>query len=328
MSVTTDRTARRAATGRDSPVATTAAGHTIRRDERAVKRSRMRRPHDRWALLYLLPAVAASGLFVVYPLLQTAWYSLHKWNGLSAPSFIGLKNYVDKLSDPVVQGALLHSLVLILFFSVIPVALGLVFAALLARRNLPGMGFFRTVLFLPQVVTLVVTGIAWRWMFSEDGSVNQILTAVGLGDITRAWFGDFDWALVAVGVVGIWVVFGFCMILFLAGISKIDPSLYDAARMDGAGPITEFFAVTLPGLKPELGIALTITMIGGLRSFDIVYVTTGGGPGRSTNVPALEVYQLAFVDGTVGSAAAVAIILTLIILSVTGVLRRLFRVES
>jgi raffinose/stachyose/melibiose transport system permease protein len=274
------------------------------------------------------PAVIVVAVFVAVPLLQTVQYSFYRWNGLNTATPVGLSNYQQALSDGTIRAAVIHSFVLIAFYSVIPVAIGLILAALISRRPLRGVGVFRTVLFLPQVVPLVVTGVAWRWMFNPNGTVNWVLQHIGLGWFARGWFGDFTWALPAVGLVGTWVVFGFCMVLFIAGISRIDPALYDAARVDGAGPIKEFRAVTLPGLRREIAVALTITVIGGLRSFDIVFVTTGGGPGFSTTVPALLVYQRAFLDGNVGSAATIAVILTALITVAAVALRRLTRDES
>ncbi|WP_206078325.1 carbohydrate ABC transporter permease [Poseidonocella sp. HB161398] len=273
--------------------------------------------------LCIFPALAMSLSFIGFPLAQTAWYSLHAWDGISAPEWRGLQNYAQVLASANFQQALQNVGVLLVFFCIIPVSAGLVTAAIISRRKLPGMGFFRSVLFLPQVIALVVTGMAWRWMYSFEGVINQILTAVGLEDYTRIWLGDFDWALLAVGLVMTWVASGFSMVLFLSGIARIDSSLYDAARIDGAGPVAEFFAVTLPGVKQELGVAVTITLVGGLRAFDVVYVTTAGGPGTATTVPAFEIYVTAFRDQAVGQAAAMAVLLTAMILAAVLILRRI-----
>jgi raffinose/stachyose/melibiose transport system permease protein len=123
-------------------------------------------------------------------------------------------------------------------------------------------------------------------------------------------------------LVGTWVLFGFCIVLFLAGVQKIPPSLYDAAQVDGAGAIREFFAVTLPGLRSEIAVALVLTMMAAIRSFDVVYVTTQGGPGFSTTVPAYLVYRLAFFDGHVGTASALGVVLAILVILVTVVLLR------
>ena len=208
------------------------------------------------AYLYLAPAALLCGLFVIYPLVATAYYSFTSWTGLSDPVWVGLDNYRQQFSDPRFLAALWHAGFLMVFFSVIPICIGLLLAALLSRTALPGMGFFRTVLFLPQVIPLVAIGYAWKWLYAPEGAVNEALRAVGLESLARPWLGDLRWALPAVGVVGAWVTAGFCMVLFLAGIARIDQSLYDAARVDGAGRIREFFAVTLPGIRGELVIAL------------------------------------------------------------------------
>ena len=179
--------------------------------------------------------------------------------------------------------------------------LGLLLATLLAHGRVRGVTGFRAVLFLPQTVATVVVAIAWVWIYAPDGPLNEALRAVGLGGITRGWLGDFDFALPALGLVGTWVTFGLCLVLFLAGLQKIPHSLYEAARVDGAGRVREFFAVTLPGLRGELAVALTLTMITALRTFDLIYVSTAGGPGTSTTVPAVLVYQNAFTNGRVGA---------------------------
>ena len=120
-----------------------------------------------------------------------------------------------------------------------------------------------------------------------------MLAAIGLGGVTRAWLGDFATALPAVGVIGAWVLLGLCTLLLLAGMSKIDPALYEAARLDGAGPLREFVSITLPSLRQEIGVCVTVTVIAALASFDIVYISTQGGPGNATMVPGLEIYYLA-----------------------------------
>lgn len=268
----------------------------------------------RWvALLYIAPAFAFFAAFVVGPVAQSINISFYDWDGVSVATAVGLDNYREVLGDEALRSAFAHSLVFVVFFSFIPVSLGLLLAALMSRHRVRGLPAFRLIYFLPQVVALVVTGIAWRWMYASDGVVNQLLTAVGLGGLTRAWLGDFTWALPAVGLIGTWIMIGLTTILFFAGIQKVDTSLYDAARVDGAGMVREFFAVTLPGLRAEVAVALSVTMIAALKSFDLVFVTTQGGPGTSTIVPAVAVYRLAFQEGRVGTAAAVAVVLAILI---------------
>lgn len=265
------------------------------------------------AYVYIAPAVLFFVTFVVFPVASTVNSSFYDWNGITQATWVGLDNYIDIVNDERLIGSFRNSIVFVFFFSVLPVALGLLIAAIMGRHPLRGLPIFRVILFVPQVVALIVSALAWRWMYATDGAVNQILTAIGLGGITRAWLGDFVWALPAVGLIGTWIMIGLTMILFLSGIQKIDPSLYEASRMDGAGPIQEFFAVTLPGLRSEVAVALTVTMIAALKTFDVVFATTGGGPGSSTLVPAIAVFRLAFREGQVGAASAVAVVLAIII---------------
>lgn len=262
--------------------------------------------------LYLAPAFILYGVFVLFPIGHSFWLSFTNWDGLTPPKFVGLANYRDVVSDSEIRSAFYHALVLIIFYSLLPVSIGLLLAAALSRGRVRGMTFFRTILFLPQVIAMVVVGVIWRWMYTPFGSINALLRAVGLGSLQKVWLGDFTWTLPALGLVGTWVAFGLTMVLFLAGVQKIPTSLYDAARVDGAGAVREFFAVTLPGLRNEIVVALTLTILAALRSFDLIWVTTKGGPGNSSSVPALLLYERAFVTNQVGSAAAIGMSLTLL----------------
>jgi raffinose/stachyose/melibiose transport system permease protein len=173
------------------------------------------------------------------------------------------------------------------------------------------------------VMSMVVIGVIWTWIYATNGSINEFLRNLGLGALARPWLGDFTWALPAVGMVGAWLGIGGCMVLFVAGIQQIDGNLYDAARVDGAGRVREFFAVTLPSLRYEVGIALTLTVVGALKTFDLVFVMTRGGPGTQTQVPGLQLYTRAFLDGRVGQACAIAVVLTVLVLTITIVIDRI-----
>ena len=282
---------------------------------REPPRVRVRAPGEprRVAYLYLAPAFFFYLLFAFGPLVYTTWLSFFDWDGLTVGTWVGLDNYDEVLSDPDIRASFVHSFELILFYAILPVLLALLLASLIAHSRVRGTTFFRAVLFLPQTIATVVVAIAWVWIYAPDGPLNEALDAIGLSSISRGWLGDFTWALPALGLVGTWVMFGLCLVLFLAGIQKIPTSLYEAARVDGAGRVREFFAVTLPGLRGELAVALTLTTILALRTFDLIYVSTQGGPGTSTTVPSVLVYQNAFSNGRVGLAAAVAVVLTLLI---------------
>lgn len=271
----------------------------------------------RIAYLYLLPAFAVYALFLLYPLGRSVQISLYDWNGATLATWAGLDNYADVVTDPALRSAFGHALVLVFFYAVLPVVIGLGLASILNRARVRGLAFFRTVVFLPQVVAMVVIAVAWRRMYAPDGSVNDLLRAVGLESLTRGWLGDYTTALPAVGFIGTWFEIGLVTVLLLAGMGRIPGELFEAARLDGAGPVREFFAVTLPSVRGEISVALTLTVIAALRTFDLVYVTTRGGPGQSTSVPSFEVYNRAFQQGRVGSAAAIAVVLTLVIFAIS-----------
>ncbi|ASQ98661.1 sugar ABC transporter permease [Streptomyces sp. 11-1-2] len=273
--------------------------------------------------VYILPALIVYAAFLLYPFGQAVWLSFVHWDGLTVATPAGFDNYRALFSDASLRAPFLHALLLLVFYAALPVAIGLLLAALMSRVRIRGMTFFRTVLFLPQVLALIVVGVAWRSILAPDGLLNDALRTVGLGGLARPWLGDYTWALPAVGIVGTWVGTGLCMVLFLAGAQRIPRELYEAARMDGAGPLREFLTVTLPGLRPQIAVALTLTIVAGLRNFDLIYITTSGGPGNATSVPAYEVYHRAFETNQVGSAAAVGVALTVLIFVLTVTVSRL-----
>ena len=272
--------------------------------------------------LYLLPALAVFTCFVLVPLAHAAWISLWNWDGLTAATWAGFSNYGQVFSDPELRAAFVHALILLLFYAVLPLLIGLLLAGVMARARVRGLAFFRAVLFLPQVIAMVVVALAWKMIYDPaNGFLNRFLGWFGIEG--KSWLGDFSLALPSVGLVGTYVYFGLAMVLLTAGVQKIPTSLYDAARVDGAGPFREFLAVTLPGLRGEIAVSLTLTTIYALRNFDLVYITTHGGPGHATTVPAFQVFTRAFESGQVGSAAAVGITLTLIIFAISVGINRI-----
>ena len=276
--------------------------------------------------LFVLPALFMYAVFVLVPFLLTILYSFNRWNGVGPMTWVGLKNYVTVFQVPDLIGTIYHAFWLIVWFSFIPVSLGLVTASVINRVATGRFGeIARTVLFLPQVIALVAAGIIWGWLFSLSGLINQFLRIVGLGSITRAWLGDFNTALSAVGIIGIWVLLGFCIVLLSTGISKVDPALYESARIDGSGWFKEFVAITVPLLKQEIGVCLTVTTIAALATFDIVYVATAGGPGNATSVPGLQIYILAFAQRNIGLASALAVMLMILVVVIILPIQRLNR---
>lgn len=267
--------------------------------------------------LFVLPALLMYAVFVLVPLLLTILYSFFHWNGFGPMTWVGLKNYVTIFQVPNLVGTIVNAFWLVVWFSFIPVGLGLIVASVIHRVATGRFGAVaRTVLFLPQVIALVAAGIIWGWLLALPGLINQILKAVGLGVITRAWLGDFHWALPSVGMVGVWVLLGFCIVLLQTGITKIDSALFESARIDGATWLREFVAITVPLLRYEIGVCLTVTVIAALAAFDIVWVSTAGGPGNATSVPGIQIYVLAFTQRSVGLASALAVMLMVLIVVV------------
>ena len=277
----------------------------------------------RWTpYLYLLPALLVYGGFLLYPVVRTAQFSLYEWSGFGPATFVGLDNYTSLVTDQRFLAAISPAFSLILFYAILPLIVGLILAAILRRGNVRGMGVYRVLIFVPQVIALVVVAVAWRQIYTPNGTLNSMLGWIGIqSDI--GWLGDPKLALTAVGIIGFWLETGLVMLLLLAGMNRIPGELYEAARIDGAGPISEFFGITLPAVRPEIATSLVLTIIAALKTFDLVYMTTSGGPGTATTVPSYEVYNRAFQLKQVGSASAVAVFLTVMVFCINIVVNRI-----
>ena len=270
--------------------------------------------------LFIIPAFVFYILFVLFPLGDTFYTSFTEWNGISEKKWVGLQQYIDNLNNKKITSSIVHSFILIIFYSFLPIVIGLIIAGIMIRVKIYGLTFYRAILFLPQILSMIVVGVSWRWIYAPKGPLNVGLDYFGLENVSRAWLGSFDYALPAVGFIGTWVMFGFAMILFIAGVQKIPTELYDAAKVDGAGAISEFFNVTLPNLRGEIIVALIFTVTLALRNFDLIWITTGGGPGTSTMIPSMFIYKKAFQQGQVGSASSLGIILTLLIFTLVSLI--------
>lgn len=273
----------------------------------------------------LLPGLAFYAAFVLVPIVMTLSLSLFRWDGLTTPVFVWVSNFGKVLGDANARGTFMTALWFVVFQGVGPVLMALLLTVAMTRGRIRGMSFFRLIFFVPYTLALAVVAIAWRWLLALDGSFNMIVGAI-LGDgAQRAWLGDFTWAMPALGIMGAWVNFGFVLVLLLAGAQRIPRDLYDQARVDGAGVWREFLSVTLPGLRYELGVAFTMTVIFALRMFDLPLMTTRGGPGYATTTPSLWMYRSVFLDGEVGIGSAFAVLLTAEILVAVAIILRVFR---
>ena len=270
--------------------------------------------------LYVGPTLLFVLLFLIFPLASVVWYSLVSWSGLGKMVFIGLGNFVKLFQDEKFWAAFSTNLVYVLFFSFIPTVFGLLLASLIGRSRILGDRFFRAVLLMPQVIASVAMGVIFGWIFAPGfGVLNSFLRTIGLERLERPWLGDVILAPVAVGVVGTWLWLGFAVVIFGAGIQKIDEALYDAAKIDGAGSWRQFTAITFPALRAELVVVIVVTLIRAFGSgvFGIVVAITSGG--YKTTPLALYAYRLAFVESKMGYGSAVVIFLMALIIILSGV---------
>ncbi|NYB31361.1 carbohydrate ABC transporter permease [Pantoea agglomerans] len=268
--------------------------------------------------LYVLPAVLVYAVFLLSPLLASLGISFTEWDGTSLPVFSGVSNYLRMFSDPVFWIALGNNAILMLFYTLLPIGVGLLLCSFLHdTRNNSERSVLRILFFLPYIMPMAVLGVVWRWLYNPAfGPIDQILRAIGLPQLALSWLGDFTWALPAVGLVATWYFFGFCLVLFMAGLQRMDPSLLEAADLDGSSRRQKFMRITLPGLRPELRIALLLTVIASLKAFDLVYVMTQGGPGTSTMVTNIFMYKQGFDLHYFGYASSVAVFSMVIVLGI------------
>jgi len=264
--------------------------------------------------LVLVPfLVETVGVF--YPAFQGVLLSFVKWNGLSAAEPIGLANYVQLTTDAVFIGALRNTAIWMVLFGGFSFLGGLAIA-LLFQAERRGVGIYRTVVFLPMVFSLVVTALIWNAVYQPTGILNETLRALGLDSWTRLWLGDPNTALYAIIVAALWRQIGYVMVLFLAGLKAIDPTLMEAARVDGASVWQRFRYVTLPQLRSVNLVVISILVIEALRSFDIVYAMTNGGPFRSSELLSTYMYSTAFTGRQLGYSSAIAVVIFVLALGV------------
>ncbi len=277
-------------------------------------------------LIYILPGLLLYFALILGPIVAAIGISFTEWNGISPPNWVGLGNYVKLFSDETFYVALKNNALFMVFYCVIPIVVGLSLAAMVWTFRQREQFALRTLLFLPYIMPTAVLGIIWHWLYNPAfGPINQALKLVGLGSIALPWLGDFTFVLPAVGIVASWYFFGFCMVLFLSGIQRIDPALFEAARVDGASGSRIFFFITLPLLLPEIRIALLLTIISSIKSFDLIFTMTRGGPANATLVPNIYMYELGFQLNRYGYASAVAIIGAILVFTINYAVHRLVR---
>jgi ABC-type sugar transport system permease subunit len=289
-----------------------ASSISARADRRRARRRGPLRSESKWGALYALPAVVVIGVFVVYPFVSIIVHSFTRWNGYSDPVFIGLRNFQFLVQDQTFLGALRNNI----FFALsVPLQLTLPLGlAFLIHQRLPGWRFYRWTYFFPAIYSTIVLGVLARLVFQANGPLNEGLDAIGLGALGRDWLGDASTALPAILVVFVWANFGYNVVLYLAGMSAIDPLLPEAARIDGANQFQVLRHVFIPGLRRVMEIVLVTSTINAFAyMFTYVFAITNGGPGFSTFVVEFDMYNNAFAFQRLGYACAMGLFLTLLI---------------
>lgn len=265
-----------------------------------------------WGLLYAAPAVALVGVFVAYPFGSVLVHAFTRWDGISPSEWVGLHNFQLLWSDPIFRNALRNNAIFALSVPIL-VVLPLIVAFAIHRR-LPGWRLFRATVFLPAVYATVVIGILTATVLQLDGPLNQVLGGMGLDGLQREWLGSASTSIPLILIVVVWTNFGYNVLLYLAGMSAIDPSLEEAARIDGAGWLRILVSVIAPNLRRVLEIVLVVNTIAAFAfMFTYVYTITNGGPGTDTYVAEFYIYQQAFTNQNMGYAAAIGVVLVLIV---------------
>lgn len=282
-----------------------------------------------WApYLWVLPAVLLYAVFKLLPMLAGLYLALIQWDGIEPAKFVGLRNFQRMLEDEVILLALLNNVKYAVGTVIGKMILSL-FLALLLNQALRGRSFYRTALFLPVVMSFVVVGILWAWLYNgQFGLVNSLLQHLGLRFLILDWLGDPQIALWSLVVVDIWKWYGFHMVIFLAGLQTIPIELYEAARIDGASRWQQLLHITLPLLQPVMLVNVTLSLMGGFGVFDIPYVMTEGGPANSTIVMALHIYIQGFKFYKFGYAAAMSYVLLTLVTILAAIQMRLMGRES
>ncbi|MGW6489580.1 carbohydrate ABC transporter permease [Streptomyces sp. NPDC055056] len=291
------------------------------------RRTRQRGPRRTppLVLAFVLVPLLAEAVWVFWPALQGFYLALTDWDGVSPPRFVGLGNFREMAHDSVFRTAALDTVLWLVLFGGLSALLGLG-AALLLQQERRGVGFYRAALFLPVVFSLVATALVWQAIYQPDGVLNQMLDALGLGSLRHAWLADQDTALYAVIVPALWRQIGYVMVLYLAGLKGIDPALYEAAKVDGAGRLQRFRHVTLPQLRGVNAVVLSVIVIDSLRSFDVVWSLTRGGPYHSSELLSTYMYSTAFQSLRLGYGSALAVVIFLLAFGViASYLVRAFR---
>ncbi len=264
---------------------------------------------------FTLPAIALIVLFVELPFIMSIVYSFTKWNGLDkVPKFIGLGNYIDILSDKSMHQALIFTLLFTVVMVTVTNILAIILAVML-DSNIKGRNFLRAAFYIPNIVSLIVIGYIWRFVFSEGFESLYNLTNAGIFEIS--WLGDAKYGFISIVLVSVWQAIGFYLVIYIAGLQTVPRDVIEASYIDGAGGLRRFFGVTLPLIMPSITICVFYSLSNALKTFDVILSLTYGGPGTSTTSIALDIYKTAFSENRFGYGTAKSVVLFLLILVIT-----------
>lgn len=258
--------------------------------------------------LFLLPGCVILGAFIFYPMLQAIWLSFTDYNMVSDPEFVKFDNYEKLFQDELFWKTLKNTFIYLI--GVVPALVIIpIFLAVLVNQKLKGIGFFRSAYYIPVVTSLVVAGIAWDWVYKENGLLNYVLDLLGIIAEPIPWLTSTDTAIFAVMVVTVWKGLGYYMIIYLAGLQSIPPSLYEAAQIDGANWWQQHTRITIPMLMPFVLIVTIMSSIAAMKVFEEIYIMTGGGPLHASETLVFYIYKEAFDRLNMGYASAAGVVL-------------------
>lgn len=264
---------------------------------------------------FLLPAFILYSIFFLFPLFSGVLYSFTRWNGISfSKEFIGIENFKEIFSDKRFLNSLFftfkYAVLNVIFINILAFAL-----ALILDRTVKGIGFLRSIFFMPNVISMVIVGFIWQFMFIKV--VGEMSRFMGMPFLNQSWLGDPKMALYAVVLVSVWRGTGYMMIIYLAGLQTINSEIIDASKIDGASNWGKFVYIILPLMIPSINVCLFLTIANSFKMFDLVFAMTRGGPGYATEVISLNLYNEAFLNNRFGYGIAKAVVLAIIIMIVT-----------
>ncbi len=287
-----------------------------------LKKNKM---HIQYPITLAFPAMTVYTIFIIIPIIAALFLSFTDWNirRWTDPVWYGIENYKEVFGDEIFIVALKNSLVYAFGTTILKIVAGLALALVLAKP-FRGNSIFRTIFYLPCVISVTVIGVLFTSILSRNGLLNNTLEFINLSFFQYEWLGHYNTAMFWIIFIDSWMWAGFNMFIFISGLQAISPDYYEAADIEGAKKTTQFFKITLPLLIPAITVNTTLNIAGGIKVFDIIYVLTGGGPGRDTEVLSTYAFR-AFSPGFLGESAAASIILTVVVIIISFTFNKIFR---